>query len=598
MAAPARTRARGSRKSTDNGDRMRTEPLLRCSGVDVAYGPVQVLFDVDLEIQEGELVALLGTNGAGKSTLLKAISGIHKPKAGSLEFDGRDLTKVPPHKIAAEGLMQMPGGKGIFPTLSVEKNLRLSQWLRRDDKDYTDAKLAEVLDLFPILTDRYGEMAGNMSGGEQQMLTLGMALMNEPKLLMIDELSLGLAPTIVGELIEVVHRVHESGVTMIIVEQSVNVALNLAERAVFMEKGEVRFEGPTRDLLERPDILRSVFIAGASAGAGEDDDDQGRTAKGRSRKKSAEPKREAPGSDAPVVLETVELTKRFGGIRAVDGVDLELREGEILGLIGQNGAGKTTLFDCISGFHKIDGGRILLRGTDISRWEPHERATAQMGRSFQEAKLFPTLTTAETIAVTLERHLDNKDIVAAAFSLPASYESELKAAERVDELIEMMGLESFRQKMVGELSTGTRRIVELACMLAQDPDVILLDEPSGGVAQKETEALGPLLQRVQEHTGCSMLVIEHDMPLMSSLCDRILCLELGQVIAEGTPEGVLNDPRVIESYLGTDESAIMRSGSGKQRKRGTRSKASKSKKPARKKASGTRRKKPLKAKRS
>jgi ABC-type branched-subunit amino acid transport system ATPase component len=133
-------------------------------------------------------------------------------------------------------------------------------------------------------------------------------------------------------------------------------------------------------------------------------------------------------------------------------------------------------------------------------------------------------------------------------------------AAKVEELIEMMGLGAFRQKLTGELSTGSRRIVDLACILAQEPKVLMLDEPSGGVAQKETEALGPLLLRVREHTGCSVLVIEHDMPLLRSICDRMVALELGAVIADGPPEEVLEHPRVIESYLGTDESTINRSG--------------------------------------
>jgi ABC-type branched-subunit amino acid transport system ATPase component len=175
--------------------------------------------------------------------------------------------------------------------------------------------------------------------------------------------------------------------------------------------------------------------------------------------------------------------------------------------------------------------------------------------------LYPALTVAETIAVARERHLASRDLVAAAFQLPASYESELEVLAKVDELVELMGLGAYKEKLTGELSTGSRRIVDLACILAQDPKVLMLDAPSGGVAQKETEALGPLLLRVREHTGCSVLVIEHDMPLLSAICDRMVALELGGVIAEGTPVEVLEHPRVIESYLGTDESAINRSGS-------------------------------------
>ncbi len=533
-------------------------PLLECRGIDVAYGPVQVLFDVDLTVDAGEIVALLGTNGAGKSTLLKAVSGLVRPKSGSVTFDGEEITGESAHLTAARGLVQMPGGKGVFPTLSVKENLRLACWLFRDDTERVDAKVAEVLELFPRLKDRYTNLAGDMSGGEQQMLTLGMALVNEPKLLMIDELSLGLAPTIVGDLIEVVHDINRAGVTVIVVEQSINVALTLARRAVFMEKGEFRFTGPTSALLERPDILRSVFIAGSSVEAADGTDVPSAAATGPTAAKAAHP---APGPDAPVVLRCVDVVKRFGGINAIDGIQLSLREGEILGLIGQNGAGKTTLFDCISGYHRVDDGRIELHGTDITAWEPHERALYQLGRSFQEAMLYPTLTVRETIATALERHLDNRDIVAAALAAPASYDSEMRAWRRVEELIEMMNLVAFRDKLVGELSTGSRRIVELACLLAQEPSVLLLDEPSGGVAQKETEALGPLLRQVQELTSCSIMIIEHDMPLLTSLCDRMYCLELGDVIAEGTPAEVLEHPRVIESYLGENDAAINRSGS-------------------------------------
>ncbi|HET9077769.1 MAG TPA: ATP-binding cassette domain-containing protein [Acidimicrobiales bacterium] len=534
--------------------------LLSCRGIDISYGPVQILFGVDFDVSRHEIVALLGTNGAGKSTLLKGICGLVRPRRGTVHFGGEDITDLPADVTTRRGVSLMPGGKGVFPTLTVAENLRLATWLIRDDRERIEAAREEVLDLFPVLAARHNQMAGNLSGGEQQMLALGSALMTRPELLMIDELSLGLAPTIVGQLLEVVREVHRRGSTIVIVEQSVNVALDLAERAVFMEKGEVRFEGPAAELLERPDILRSVFIAGAGAHDAGAAGPSPRPARTRSRRRK-EPERPGIDPDAKPVLECVDVVKRFGGITAVDHVDLAVRPGEIVGLIGHNGAGKTTLMDCISGFLPVEGGRIRLRGVDVTSWTPHQRARGAMGRSFQDARLFPSLTVAETVSVARERHVQSRDMLAAALQLPASYESELAVAAVVEGLIELMGLQAYRQKLTGELSTGTRRIVDLACILAQDPKVLMLDEPSGGVAQKETEALGPLLRRIQERTGCSILVIEHDMPLLSGLCDRLVALELGAVIAEGPPAAVLAHPAVVASYLGTDETAIARSGS-------------------------------------
>jgi ABC-type branched-subunit amino acid transport system ATPase component len=553
------------------------DALLSCRGIDMAYGQVQILFGVDFDVYPGELVALLGTNGAGKSTLLKGICGLVPPKAGTVMFQGEEISRLSADQTARKGISLMPGGKGVFPTLSVSENLRMAGWLIRDQPERVEMAREEVLSLFPVLAERHSQMAGNLSGGEQQMLALGSALMTRPELLMIDELSLGLAPTIVGKLLEVVEEIHAQGTTVVIVEQSVNVALNLAKRAVFMEKGEVRFEGPTQELLERPDILRSVFIAGAStpdaAEAALAVDGSPKRKRSRSKAGSATAAEPAPAPephanghsprfspDAKVVLSCEGLVKRFGGITAVDHVDLAVRKGEIVGLIGHNGAGKTTLMDCVSGFLEVNEGRIVLRGVDVTQWAPHLRAKGAMGRSFQDARLFPSLTVAETIAVARERHLANRDMFAAALHLPASYESELAVSAAVEELIELMGLGAYADKLTGELSTGTRRIVDIACILAQDPKVLLLDEPSGGVAQKETEALGPMLRQVVEQTGCALLIIEHDMPMVSSLCDRLVALELGGVIAEGTPSEVLNHPRVIASYLGTDEKAIARSG--------------------------------------
>ena len=233
-------------------------------GVDAGYGGRQVLFGVDIDIKEGEIVALLGTNGAGKSTLLKAISGVVEADRGAVVLDGRDITHAPPNEIAGLGISQMPGGQGVFGSLTVGENLRLAGWTRQRTHD-ADAAIDEVLNMFPVLRERLTDSAADLSGGQQQMLALGMAFIAKPRVLLIDELSLGLAPVVVGQLLPLVRRLADDGVAVILVEQSVNVALTLAERAYFMERGTIRFTGPTADLLNRPDLLRSVFLTDIAA---------------------------------------------------------------------------------------------------------------------------------------------------------------------------------------------------------------------------------------------------------------------------------------------------------------------------------------------
>ncbi|HWW55229.1 MAG TPA: ATP-binding protein, partial [Acidimicrobiales bacterium] len=242
--------------------------LLLCRGLQVFYGNVQVLFDVDFEVDAGEIIALLGTNGAGKSTLLKAISGVVEADKGAVIFDGRDITHAPPREIAMLGVAQVPGGQGVFPSLSVRENLRVAGWLDRRQRLDLASRTEEVLTQFPQLVGRLDDPAADLSGGQQQMLALGMAFLGRPRLLLIDELSLGLAPVVVEQLLPMVRAIRAQGTTIILVEQSVNLALMLAETAYYMEKGEIRFHGRTADLLARPEVLRAVFFNGTRAGNG------------------------------------------------------------------------------------------------------------------------------------------------------------------------------------------------------------------------------------------------------------------------------------------------------------------------------------------
>ena len=239
-------------------------PVLQVRNVDASYGTLQVLFDVSFEVKRGECLALLGTNGAGKSTILRSISGLLNPDRGVVRMNGRTITLVDPQYRVALGMMQIPGGEAVFPSMSVSENLEIWSELI-EDKTKRRERMDAVFEVFPEIRHLVDSRAGSLSGGQQQMLALGKAIMLEPDLLLIDELSLGLAPIVVQRLLEIVERLKAQGTTMVLVEQSVNVALSVADRAVFMERGQVKFEGPAQELLERDDLLRAVFLSGEGA---------------------------------------------------------------------------------------------------------------------------------------------------------------------------------------------------------------------------------------------------------------------------------------------------------------------------------------------
>lgn len=559
--------------------------ILWCKDIDASYGPVQVLFGVDLSVTKEEIVGLLGTNGAGKSTLLKVFSGLLESSRGKVFFDGSDITDLDPAERVRRGLVMVPGGRGVFPSLTVAENLRLAGWLWRKHRRDHEGEMRHILELFPVLGSRMSERAELLSGGEQQMLTLAQALLCQPKALLVDELSLGLAPTVVAQLIVVLEALAAQGVAVVVVEQSLNVAISLAKRSAFMERGKVCFSGPTAELEDHPELVRSVFLggagdhrqpisnveskdggpmtleAGALAGVGRmahlsaEDKGPGSSVRGSASKE--------PASARELVLATRAVSKRYGGVVALLDVDLSVFAGEIVGIIGANGAGKTTLLDVCSGFVDPDGGVVAFLGEEITHLGPSQRAEAGMGRLFQDARLFPALTARETIAVALERHVAVREPVASSFRVGDAVSSEAAVYARVDELLEMMGLARYADSFLSELSTGTRRVLELACAVGHDPAVLLLDEPSSGIAQRETEALAGVLRQLRDATGMTLVVIDHDVPLVSAISDHLVCMHLGQVIKEGQPEEVLADPAVVAAYLGTDERAIHRSGAGR-----------------------------------
>ena len=516
-------------------------PLLAVRGLSVGYDGVQVLGDVDVEIAEGEVVAIVGTNGAGKSTLLRAISGVTEADHGAIVFDGRDITHLPPDEIARLGIAQVPGGQGIFPSLRVEENLRAAAWQGRRrgerDADMIDA----ALELFPTLSTRRTERAANLSGGQQQMLGLAMATLTRPRLFLIDELSLGLSPLVVEQLLGAVQSMRAAGTAILLVEQSMNVAVAVADRVYVMENGVVRFSGPAAELAAHPELLWSVYLDKAAGPA-----------------MPGSTQRAGPGSTP--ALEVRGVSVRFGGNAALDDVSLEVAHGEVVGIIGPNGAGKTTLFDVVSGFLRPDGGHVLLNGVDVTTASAATRARLGLGRSFQDSQLFAGLTVRDALAVSLERFVDVSDPFNAMLRLPAQVRTEAAVAQRVDDLLAQFGLAHFGDRLVSELSTGSRRLVDLAAVLAHQPALVLLDEPSSGVAQREVEAMGRLLRTVREQLDATLLIVEHDIAFIAEVSDRLVALDRGAVIAAGEPRVVLETPAVGEAFLGTDPLARTRSG--------------------------------------
>lgn len=534
----ARAAAVAEEVSLRNTDGHR-DHLLVVRDLEASIDGAVILRGVDLEVRDGEILGLVGTNGAGKSTLLTSICGLVPPTGGAVFFDGRDFTYQMAHDVARAGVSYLPGGKAIFSELTVGDNLRAALAQSKDK----DASIDKALEYFPALAERMNVHAAALSGGEQQMLALAQTFLQSPRLLLIDELSLGLAPAVVQNLLDSLKKMNKDGITVVLVEQSLNIATEVCDRLVYMDQGAVKFEGTPSEFLARPELVRSLFLGSASRGL---------PGGGKGRR------RDLANQQEPILV-CRDLTIDYGGVRALDGADLEVGPGEIVGIIGSNGAGKTTLFDAISGYEPLTAGRVEFEGEDLTNALPAKRAAHGLSRAFQDARLFGVMTVRDTIAVAFDQHRKGSALGNALW-LPASTKKEAEANERVDELMSLLSLTRFADSFINELSTGTRRAVEIACQMAAQPKLLLLDEPSSGLAQAESEALGPTLQRMVRDIGTSLLVIEHDLPLICQVADRLIAMERGRVIASGTPSEVLSSPEVQNGFLSASSTVLRRSG--------------------------------------
>ena len=524
-------------------------PLLAVQGLSVGYDGVEVLAGIGIEVAENEIVAIVGTNGAGKSTLLRAISGVTEADHGAIVFDGRARRAPAARRDRAARRGPSPRRTGHLPVAADRgepSGRRLAgappgRARRRHDRggprDVPGTRLPPV---------RAGRQPVRRPAADARARH-GDA---DPAAACSSSTSCRWAcrRSWSSSCCARSNRCVRAGTAILLVEQSMNVAVAVADRVYVMETGAVRFSGSAAELAAHPELLWSVYIDKASES----------TASGAAAAVAAGAGA-IHGHDVPA-LEVDGVSVNFGGIAALDGVSLQIHHGEVVGIIGPNGAGKTTLFDVISGFLRPDSGEVLLDGTDVTSSAAATRARLGLGRSFQDSQLFAGLTVREALAVSLERFVDVSDPFNAMLRLPAQVRTETAVSRRVDELMELFGIGRFADNLVSELSTGSRRLVDLAAVLAHQPSVILLDEPSSGVAQREVEAMGRLLRNVRDRLDATLLIVEHDIAFIAELADRLIALDRGAVIAAGEPRVVLALPEVGEAFLGTDPLARTRSG--------------------------------------
>ena len=527
--------------------------VLELADLVVEAGDRRVLDGVSLKVTRGQVVAVVGADGAGPSTLLRTVAGLVAPSAGRVVVGDVDVTdkSVPARVVAGlAGLLDRPP---VLRSLTVADNLALAgARVGRLDPDFARAAHARVLELFPVLSDRALEVAGRLPVADQTRLGLAQALVCRPRLLLIDQLSVGLSAEAVDELAGVVRSLAAGGVTVVMAEWTVNRAAAAATRVVVLDEGRIAGDGQPPGLDDQALRLAAELHRSAAAAPGPPPTRARWT--GPTAPRSLDPGPAEPESAPGASLVASGLRVHRAGVDLLVDVDFDVALGEVLGVIGADGAGKTLLLDVCSGFVRPDAGRVTVDGRDMTDVGPAARARLGLGRVFEEPGLWPGLTVTQALATALDRSVRARHLVSGALDLASVERAEAEVALAVDDLLDQMELRAVAERAVGGLPRALRRRLDLAGALAHRPRILLLDEPTAGLAPPEVDALAELLVALVTRTGTTVVLAGHDVALVASVADRALCLDRGRVVAQGPTAQVLDDPAVVRAYLGLDQS--------------------------------------------